>query len=120
MHTASMQRCTEDCLACYRACIETSVHCLQKGGDHAEARHLQLMLDCAKLCQISADFMLCGSNLAARLCELCAETCETCAEDCERFKDEEMKRCAEICRRCAASCREMAGTQQRSSARAAR
>lgn len=120
MHTESMQRCIEDCLVCYRVCVETSAHCLHKGGDHAEPRHLQLMLDCAEICRTSADFMLRGSNLAARLCELCAETCEACAEDCERFKDEEMKRCAEICRRCAVSCREMAGAQQRSSVRAAR
>lgn len=119
MHTNAMQKCIDACLACYRTCIATSAHCLQKGGEHVEAQHFKLMVDCAEICQVSADFMLRGSDYAKQLGALCAEICEACAKDCERFKDEEMKRCAETCRYCAASCREMAGMQQRGPTRAA-
>jgi hypothetical protein len=103
-----MQRCIEDCLACFRICTETLQHCLRKGGRHAEAAHIRLVQDCADICELSATFMLRRSDLHARTCAVCAEVCERCAEDCERLgDDEQMRRCAEACRRCAESCRQM-------------
>jgi hypothetical protein len=61
-----------------------------------------MLMDCAEICQASANFMQGGSPLHM-------QTCAACAEDCERFKDDEMMAaCAKACRRCEASCREMA------------
>jgi hypothetical protein len=80
------------------------------GGDHAETSHIRLLLDCAEICQTSANFMLRMSNFHNQTCGVCAEVCEHCARDCERFEDDEMmQQCAEACRSCARSCREMAG-----------
>ena len=85
-------------------------HCLQQGGRHAEASHIQLLLDCVDICRTSADFMLRGSDLHTLTCGVCAQVCERCAQDCEQMGDDEMmRRCAEACRRCAESCRRMAG-----------
>jgi hypothetical protein len=105
-----MRECIANCTECHAICVETIEHCLQMGGKHAEAHHIRTMIDCAQACQISADFMLRGSDLHPRTCGVCAEACERCAESCERLAgdDELMQRCAEVCRRCAASCREMA------------
>lgn len=112
MHTHpsdEMARCIENCQACHGICLETAMHCLGMGGEHAAADHIRLLLDCADICQTSADFMLRGSPLHARTCGVCAEVCERCATDCERFGDDaSMKACAELCRRCAESCRRMA------------
>jgi hypothetical protein len=84
-------------------------HCLHMGGRHVEANHLTLLLDCAEICQTSANFMLRGSDLHSRTCAVCAEVCERCAESCERFTDDAMmQQCAQVCRSCAQSCREMA------------
>jgi hypothetical protein len=78
------------------------------GGKHAEAGHIRLMLDCAEICQTSANFMLRRSEVHGRTCGVCAEVCRRCAEDCERFSDDEqMTACAEMCRRCSSSCEEM-------------
>jgi hypothetical protein len=104
-----MQDCIEICQECHSVCLETVVHCLQMGGEHAEAGHIRLLLDCAEICQTSANFMLRGSDLHGRTCEVCAEVCERCAEDCDRFEEAFMQQCADICRRCAESCRQMAG-----------
>jgi len=105
----AMQECIQNCLDCHRNCLEMVQHCLQRGGKHAEATHIRLLLDCAQICATSADFMLRGSDFHGRVCGACAEICRRCAEDCERFGDDEMmQRCAEICRRCAESCRQMA------------
>ena len=106
----NMRECIDNCTQCHNICVETTAHCLEMGGKHAEASHIRELLDCAQACATSADFMLRGSNLHFQTCGVCAEACERCAESCERIADgdELMLRCAEICRQCAASCREMA------------
>jgi uncharacterized protein DUF326 len=108
MYNEDMQRCIQECLNCHSICMATISYCLQKGGMHAEASHIGLLLDCVEICQTSANFMLRGSPLHARTCGVCAEVCDRCAEDCERMGDDQpMQNCAEACRRCADSCRRM-------------
>jgi len=105
-----MKACIENCGQCHDICLETVAHCLEKGGRHAEASHVRLLLDCASICHTSADFMLRGSDLHRLTCGVCAEVCQRCAEACERMAEDELdRRCAEACRRCAGSCRQMAG-----------
>lgn len=104
-----MRKCIRECHRCHDICTETVTHCLEMGGDHAEPNHIRLLLDCAEICQTSANFMLRVSDLHGQVCGVCAAVCERCAEDCERFGDDEvMKQCAEVCRSCAQSCLEMA------------
>jgi hypothetical protein len=108
-----MQSCIEECLHCHRVCVEMTAHCLEKGGRHAAAGHIRVLMDCAQICATSADFMLRGSPLHMNTCAACAIVCEACAQSCDQFADDEvMKRCADVCRRCAASCREMSGTRR--------
>ena len=79
-------------------------------GPHVEAAHLRLLLDCAEICQTSADFMLRGSELHGQVCGVCADVCDRCAQSCAQFgDDQQMQACAEECRKCAESCRKMAG-----------
>jgi hypothetical protein len=109
MMGTQMQECIQACTTCHGICLETITHCLQKGGRHAEPGHIRLLMDCAQICQTSADFMLRGSDFHTSTCGLCAEICERCAASCDQFGDDEMmKRCADACRMCAQSCREMA------------
>jgi hypothetical protein len=104
-----MQACIGECQTCHTVCLRTLEHCLQKGGRHAEAMHIGLLLDCAQICATSADFMLRNSPLHTYTCGACAEVCARCAEDCGSFGDDPMmEACAEACRRCADSCRRMA------------
>ena len=108
--TQEMQRCIENCLECHEICLATVTRCLEKGGQHAEAAHIRLLLDCAEICQTSANFMIRGSDLHTETCRACSEVCQRCAEDCHRLgADPEMKECAEVCDRCAESCAQMAG-----------
>ena len=107
--SGEMQQCIQECLNCHSVCLQTVPYCLQMGGEHAAAPHITLPLDCAEICQTSANFMLRGSELHPRTCGVCAEVCQRCAEECERFGDDaQMKTCADACRRCAESCRRMA------------
>jgi hypothetical protein len=119
---AEMQACIDECLACHRICVETANHCLELGGEHAEASHVRALLDCAELCATSAGFLLRSSTMHGAVCGACATACERCAESCESMQDadEQMEACAEACRRCAESCRRMAagsGTEAGAEAR---
>jgi hypothetical protein len=103
-----MRQCIQNCLDCHRVCLETVAYCLQKGGKHADPKHLRLLMDCAEICQTSANFMLRGSELHTRTCFACAEVCERCEASCASMGDDAtMKACADACRRCAESCRKM-------------
>lgn len=107
--TQELEQCIKDCLDCYKLCIKTISHCLEKGGKHAEASHIALMKDCADMCRTSADFMLRNSNWSGRICSLCADICIECATSCDKLADDEhMRECADMCRRCAESCKRMA------------
>lgn len=105
--TSDLEKCADICLECYRICNETLSHCLEKGGTHVESRHLALLLDCATICQTSADFLTRGSEQHMKTCNVCADICAECAEDCRRLGDKEMNRCADVCEQCARSCRDM-------------
>lgn len=104
---AAMQAAIKACLDCHAMCLQTAMnYCLEEGGRHVGAAHLRLMLNCAELCQTSANFMLSNSPLHGRVCGVCAEACEACARSCEEVGG--MRECKEECLRCAKSCRSMA------------
>ncbi|BBL77403.1 four-helix bundle copper-binding protein [Methylomagnum ishizawai] len=109
MMEEATRACIDACAHCHQICLETAMnHCLETGGEHVAPEHFRLMLGCAQLCRLSADFMLSGVRFHHRLCGLCAEVCEACAHDCERIGG--MERCVAACRACAQSCRQMAGS----------
>ena len=94
---------------CSVSCTETISHCLDMGGDHASKAHINLLMDCAKICEFAANFAARNSEHHAAVSKLCAEVCERCADECARLgeDDEMMQHCAEMCRRCAEECRTM-------------
>ncbi len=102
--------CVDLCQATHRACLETMLYCLGRGGAYADADHIRLLADCAAICQTSADFMLRDSPLHGSVCAVSAEVCDQCAVECDAFADNgRLERCARMCRQCAASCEAMAG-----------
>jgi hypothetical protein len=107
--SSEMQACIANCLDCHAICTSTVQHCLTKGGMHVRPDHIRLLLDCAEICQTSANFMLRGSTLHALTCRACAEACAECARGCVQMADDQlMQRCAEMCRKCEDSCSRMA------------
>jgi hypothetical protein len=105
-----MQKCIQLCQECHALCTQTVVHCLKLGGRHAAPEHISLLLDCAQICETTAQYLLRGSSLHERMCGLCAEVCRQCGQNCVQVAgdDQMVKQCAEMCRRCADSCERMA------------
>ncbi|HEU5102906.1 MAG TPA: four-helix bundle copper-binding protein [Roseiflexaceae bacterium] len=73
-----IQQCIQECTNCHSICLATVPHCLEMGGAHASPAHIGLLLDCAEICQTSANFMLRGSALHTHTCGVCADICERC------------------------------------------
>ena len=107
--SAKMRECLDECQSCEEICLQTLTYCLEKGGDHADPAHLALLVDCAKICETSANFLARGSSQHIAICGVCAEICKACEESCEQWPDDaQMKACADACRSCFESCQEMA------------
>lgn len=105
----AVRHCIDECVRCHEVCLSTVPYCLEQGGRHAAEEHVTLLLDCADICQSSADFMLRASDQHGRICAACAAICQRCAEACAAFVDDDvMRACAQACRRCADSCEQVA------------
>lgn len=106
--SSEMQECISNCQSCHASCTQTAAYCLTKGGEHAAADHIKLLLDCAQSCATGTDFMLRESTFHMNECGICAEICTACADSCEKMgDDQQMKSCAAACRACAESCKTM-------------
>ena len=100
------RECIAACLKCHGVCDGTAMtYCLEMGGEHVRPQHFRLMMDCAILCQATADLMAQKSQFHHRMCALFADVCDTCAEDCASMKG--MEECVATCRACAQACRSM-------------
>jgi hypothetical protein len=101
-----VERCISECMACHVVCLRTATQPgLELGGKHTEARHFRLMLDCAQICQTTADFLLRGSAVCDIVCGTCALVCEACARSCDETGD--LEECLWAARCCAESCRSL-------------
>jgi hypothetical protein len=104
-----LHECIEACLECHAACTLTVQHCLATGGAHAEVNLVGVLLDCAEICQTSANFLLRGSPYHVVTCSACADLCRACEEGCRTIPgDEQLQQCAEVCAACAEHCEAMA------------
>src|SRR5687767_4955653 len=107
--THDMQQCIQNCRDCHRICVLSMNHAFAQGGEMCEAALIRVLIDCAEICQTSANFMLRSSELHHFTCAVCAQVCEQAKSACERFPDDaQMRLCADACQRCADSCHYMA------------
>jgi hypothetical protein len=104
-----IQQCIQNCLICHSMCLDTITYCLQNRSKYQKSAHIRLLLDCAEICQTSANFMLRESSFFSHTCAICAIICDRCAQESETFIDDaKMQSSAAVCRQCAQSCRHIA------------
>lgn len=105
----SLAECIAICMKCHRACLETAAQVLETPA-RAQVSLVVMLLDCAEICQATANSMSRSSPVHAAFCAACAQVCDACAAACARAKDAAaLKACLDVCRDCAMSCRHMAG-----------
>lgn len=97
--------CIDACLTAHRLCLGTAAtHGLGMGGQHASPRHMNLLLDCAAMCQSTADFAIRRSEMTGFVAGLCSHICKICGDECDEFADDSMRECAKACHHCAREC----------------
>ncbi len=106
---ADMESCIKLCHECHALCNKIIAECLKLGGSHAAPEHIQLSIDCAQMCMVTADYLTRQSVIHDRVCRVCADACRLCAESCEKVAggNQLLKQCADLCRRCSDSCASM-------------
>jgi hypothetical protein len=89
--------CAATCNACMSACL-----------DEKDVRKMrvciELNLDCAAICNLTASYLSRSSKFAREILPLCHTICIACAEECENHTENHCRRCAAICRQCAEQC----------------
>lgn len=106
----SLAECIALCLKCHAVCQETVAQALS-AAVRPEPSLVMTLLDCAEICQATANSMSRGSPVHTVFCAACAQVCDACAEACAKAKTAAaLKPCADVCRDCAMSCHHMAGS----------
>ncbi|TAJ71743.1 MAG: four-helix bundle copper-binding protein [Phenylobacterium sp.] len=108
----SLADCIALCLKCHAAC-QDAVGKTLSGAGRAEPALVMTLLDCAEICQATANSMARGSPVHTAFCAACAQVCDACAEACGKAEAAAaLQACADLCRECAMSCRHMAGSMR--------
>lgn len=106
----SLAECIALCLKCHATC-QDAVGKTLSGAGRAEPALVMTLLDCAEICQATANSMARGSPVHTAFCAACAQVCDACAEACGKAgAAAALQPCADLCRECAMSCRHMAGS----------
>ncbi|WCK52927.1 four-helix bundle copper-binding protein [Aneurinibacillus sp. Ricciae_BoGa-3] len=72
---------------------------------YARTTQIDLLRDCADICDSTARYIARNSMFSKSLAKKCARICETCGTYCLQFPDEASQLCARVCLHCAAECR---------------
>lgn len=91
---------------CGAVCDNMTTMVLTKPDLQFRTNQLQLLRDCANICDTTENFVARNSPFAKTIADECAYICETCGTECSRFPDMESQRCAQICFKCVDECRQ--------------
>lgn len=104
----NMKGCIDACLNAERNCIETMTHCLALGGMYGSRDRIRMLLDCANLTGLNAQFMMRGSDFYQMTCDLTAKVSSLCSVIFEDIDDPIISKCVKACQLCTATCQYMA------------
>lgn len=95
---SALNKCADACNYCTTACLEEEDVKMMTAC-------IKLDIDCAAICNLTANFIARGSVHGKHLLKECAELCNLCAAECEKHtKMQHCVSCAEACRACEAYC----------------
>src|SRR5690242_16353757 len=101
-----MWDCVSVCSDTQRACLDTVRYCLDMGGRFSASGRIRVLLDCASMCQTTAQDSRHGSILYAQSASYCADFCERVARELHPLAADAMIQAGvHACKRCAESCR---------------
>lgn len=90
---------------CFAECEGMITMCLGMADVQARTKQIQLLRDCASICETTACFLARNSMFVKMCAHLCAYICEVCGHECMKHADTESQRCGQICLHCAQECK---------------
>lgn len=93
---------------CQVTCEHMTIMVGRSQDVHLRVRQLELLRDCADICDCTQKFIARHSSFAKAIATLCANVCEICANECLKFPDADSQNCGHICINCARECRAFA------------
>jgi hypothetical protein len=109
--TREMDEAARACAEGHRVSTRTFSHLRtwERDASVASPDDLRLLLDCAQVCSVAADFLLRASEFHVLMCSLCAEICRKCQQNCRQLAaaegDPVLAECAAACLQCSNACR---------------
>lgn len=106
--SGTLQACIDACAKCSQDCYMCFNACLNEPDLNKRKKCMKMLIECRKICEMSAAMMSVKGRFSQEHCQLCALICDTCAKECGRFKEDHCLQCAASCRKCAYECRHIA------------
>jgi len=101
-----MWDCGTVCMDTQRICLDTVRYSLDTGGRYSGSGRIRVLLDCAAMCQTTAEDSRHGSILYEQSCTYCADLCERCVRELHPLAaDDTIQACILACKHCAECCR---------------
>lgn len=102
-----LQACVQACDDCQRILLDAA----RGGADGASGRAMRrLLLDCAEICEATANYASAGSVFLPEVVAACVRLCDECGAACEALPaDAGLDACIDACRRAAAACFALSG-----------
>ncbi|ETT40473.1 hypothetical protein M2277_005755 [Paenibacillus sp. LBL] len=108
-HTAMMfPRVLKIVQECGAMCEHMVSHFLCMPDARSRIHQIQLLRDCATICETLSCYIARRSVFAKAAANLCAYICEACGNECAKFADQESQMCSRMCLKCAQECRTFA------------
>lgn len=104
MEFPSILKTLQDCEA---TCEHMITH-LVTMQDTNRSNQIQLLRDCADICNLTAKYVARKSYSVKQCAKLCAIICQTCGNECSKFNDQHSQMCAQHCLECAKACQTFA------------
>ncbi len=82
------QACIYACGRCAQACYECLNACLNEQDANPRKNCIKILMECAKMCEMSVGLMAMNGQFAKDHCKLCATICDKCAQECKMVQDE--------------------------------
>jgi hypothetical protein len=104
------QKYITTCLSCVSTCNHCAISCLEEKEVQSLTKCIRLNLECAVICQVTAELVSLDSQYIQEIAALCSTVCNACAEECDKHAGREMqycKECVERCRMCAKEANEI-------------
>ena len=76
MTTNNFQRCIDECNRCSQACYECFEACINEPDIDARRSCIKMLVECAKMCEMSTALMSMNGQFAKDHCRMCATVCE--------------------------------------------